>query len=409
MESYINNIKNELLDYVNKLRSEYLINKGQTKYEIKFTIANEIYNDFNVLNDKKSIIEYMNKLLEKSNSINKDYQKIYSDYLKETNNDKKRILIVRINELGAKLNAYNESYNIIYNNINKKIKPSKKEENVTPIKSKSIEPDKNEQVLNEDILISDKIIELLEKYYNLDSNSSEAKNILSQIYDLREKREDKFKNLFGDNYRVLITNLESIENMASMTPKEGFKPYELDSNAYIFELRNTINAINEYYFLEQLYIKKYYKSNSGISDIEKQNKYYKKYTNYLRKFHVLISSLFGSNNIEFSVLDSTISSNDLLSYLATCNLDGDYSVYKSKFENYKIGAEEADKKKYMESLTFLNKCINSLSNKAFEKLDGKIIKIIDKEIVFKDVIDERNRKLNEIYYSNMKNNKGMKL
>ena len=382
MESYISKIKNDLFNYVSKLRSEFLANKNQAKYEIKYMMAKEIYEDFVFLNDEKSINEYMNKLINNSNKTSDSYLQLYSNYSKETDSKKKKILLIELNECVARLNAYNECYNIIASYMNKK------EDNM-------------------DIVISNQIIDLLIKYNNLDKNTTEAKKILEEIYKLRTDREKRYKGLYPSSYRIYVSDLESIENLASTTPKEGFKSYELDAKNFISELRKVINAINEYYFINELQIKKYYKFNNNMSDQNNTNRFYKSFVNYLRKYHVLISSLFGKNKVDFEVDGSKITSNDLLSYLSTCNLDGDFSVYKNKFNNSYIGTETPDKKKYMETLVFLNKCINGLCEVVDKKLNGKKVTLVDKELVFDDIIKMRDNKIKEINLIDRKtDNKG---
>ncbi len=80
--------------------------------------------------------------------------------------------------------------------------------------------------------------------------------------------------------------------------------------------------------------------------------------------------------------------------------------------NVKIGTQNTDKSKYIESLVFLNRCINSLCDLAQKKSKNKIIKVIDREPTKKDIIKQRNSKLKEIYFESMVNrskNKGINL
>ncbi len=389
INTYIYNMRKELNRYAIKVQNEYYANKDASKYRIKYLIVVKIYENIMSLNDEKSIKEYLKVLLDNSNKCRTIYNDLYKKYSSEKDKEEKGKLVKQLNEYASRINAYNECYNIISKHFTKK-----------------------DELNNEDTITSDKIIGLLEKYNEMDKNTTEANRLLEDIYNLRVDRENKFKNLYGDKYRVYVSELESLENMASTINKEGFKTRELDSNSYILELRNTINAINEYYFINELKIKKYYKNNNNISDGNNDNKFYKKYNNYLRKFHVLISSLFGSSNYEFEVDGGMISTDDLLSYLATCNLDGDYSVYKNKFMNVKIGTQNTDKNKYIESLVFLNKCINTLCDLAQKKSKNKIIKVVDREPTKKDIINQRNGKLKEIYFESMFNrtkNKGINL
>ena len=197
--------------------------------------------------------------------------------------------------------------------------------------------------------------------------------------------------------------------MAAMTPVEGFKPYDLEIGSYILELRNTINAINEYHFIDELQIKKFYKKDNSVSDGINDNKYYKKYSNFIRKFHVLINALFKDRSIDFEVDSETISTDDFLAYLSTCNLDGDFSVYKKKFTGSNIGTLKADKKRYNESLMYLNKCITALCDLARKEALGRKIIVVDKEAVKSDIIKDRDKKLQDIYFMSQlrDSNRGM--
>lgn len=403
MNMNIYNMRKELHSYAINVQNEYYANRNVNKYRIKYLIVVKIFENIMSLNDEKSIKDYLNMLLENSNKCKKIYDDLYSKFNKETNNEEKTKILKELNEYVARLNAYNESYNIISKYFKVSLVIPKQEV------SKKEEQPKKETLTNDDTSISNTIIGLLEKYNDLDKNTTEAKRVLEQIYNLRLEREKKFKNLYGLNYRAYVSSLESIENMAAMTPNEGFKPNYLEIASYVLELRNTINAINEFYFIDELQIKKFYKKNNSISDGNNENKYFKKFNNYIRKFHVLISSLFTGRSINFEVDGETISTDDFLSYLSTCNLDGDFSVYKKKFVGSKIGTLNADKKRYNESLMFLNKCINALCEIARKEAGDKKIIVVDKEVVKSDLIKERDKQLKDIYVMSQiqANNRGM--
>ncbi len=405
-------MKKELFEYMVKIYNEYLANKTVNKYKIKYLTVYRIYYDIDALKDETSIRTYAHNLFGMSKTTRTTYDSLYSRYSKETNPTLKQKLLIELNECGAKLNGYNESYNIVNKHLNKKVTvtpsfPVKKETPSAPVKKetpvkkekpvKKEEPTPASDLTSDDTVISDKIIGLLERCNDLDKNTSEAKKILEEIYRLRVEREEKFKELYGDQYKVFISELESYENMASNMPSEGFKQREIDSGSYILELRTALNAINEYHFMNELQIKKYYKKDNNLSDGLNNNRNFKKYNNFLRKFHVLIKSLFGTKEVIFKVDNIEVSSEDLLAYLGTCNLDGDYSVYKNKFNGAFIGTEDTNRKKYIETLTFLKKCIDSLCEEAKKKLKDKIT-ITDTEMTKEDIIKKRNKRLKEIYY-----------
>ncbi len=387
----ISDMKQELFDYYIRIQNQYLSNKNEEKYRIKYVIISKIYKTISSMNDEMSINSYLIEIKNNSLSYRKLYDELLPKYSKETNISIKNSIAKQLNEYAARISLYNEVYNIIKKCFVRNIKSSTTKVNNSVVKTQK------SKFENEDTIISDRIIDLLEKYNDLDKNTTEAKRIIEEVYNLRVQRENKFKELYGRDYRVFISELESIENIASVSFKERFKEKELDSNEFISELRNTINAINEYYFIDVLRIKKYYKHNNDLSDGNNLNKFFKKYNNYLRKFRVLISSLFNNRQIVFKVNENDITTDDLLAYLETCNLDGDYSVYKGKFSGSFIGNEEANKKKYIETLVFLNICINSLCDLVKDKLNNRKINIVDKEMVFDDFIKKRNDKLKEIY------------
>lgn len=410
----IEKMKTELFQYAVKVQKECLDHGSTGKYRTKYLIVNKIYREVLALKDEKSIRAYAQELFNMSKTIKAEYDKLYERYSNETKKEVKASLVKEVNDCAYKLNAYNETYNIINSYLPKIIatpkkrdlNPPKMETPVTktvPLTRMETTPKKesmptNSSLLNEDTILSDKIISLLERYNDLDKNSPEALKIQAQVYTLRLNRENKYRELYGNQYRIFISEIESFENMASMMPSEGFKPREVDSNNYILELRTAINAINEYHFMNELQIKKYYKKDNSVSEGINENKFFKKYNNFLRKFHVLIGSLFKSREVTFDVDGIEVSSEDLIAYLGTCNLDGDFSVYKRKFDGSLIGTEEANRKKYNETLLFLNKCINSLCELAKKKLSSGKINIVDKEMTKDDIIKKRNAKFNEIYY-----------
>ena len=417
----IDSLQAELYNYALGVQREYFANKTVSKYRIKYAIVSKIYHEVNALKDEKSIRLYAQGLFSMSQQVQKEYQSLYSKYIYEINKTEKARLTTVLNECAARLNAYNETYNIInkylLQRVAVQVRPVEKKQPVSPVSERreinpptrsasptlvvpsvTGTPTMSGNLENEDTLLSDKIIGLLEKYNELDKNTSEAQAILDEVYNLRVNRENKFKELYGSQYRIFISELESYENMAAILPSEGFKTRELDSNNFILELRTAINAVNEYHFMNQLQIKKYYKKDVNLSDGLNENRNAKKFNNFLRKYHVLITSLFKNREVLFQVDGVDISTEDLVAYLGTCNLDGDYSVYKNKFNSSYIGTEEANRKKYIETLTFLNKCINALCELAKNELKGGKISVVDTELTKPDIIKKRNARLNEIYY-----------
>lgn len=404
-------LKTKLFNHLNQLINLYNSNPTDI-LEIKYNVALGVYEKINYMYDEQSIRLYLDEILKKSISLEDEYNKLRVEYENETNPVLKSKRLKELNKCGARISGYNEMYNICYEFFTKSASLSttqssgatKKVAPVTPVTNPNVKLDAkkssttiNANFPNADSKLSDKIIKLLEHYYDLDKNTTEAKRLQEEIYRLRIQREEQFKLLYGNRYRVFISEIESIENIAAMSVTKGFESRQLDCSTYISELRKTINAINEYHFIDELQIRKYYRRDNNLSDGSNDTKFYKSYRNFLRKFYVLIKSLFADRNVVFDVDGEKISTDDFLSYLKTCNLDGDFSVYKSKFSSTMIGNKAPDKYSYNYSLSFLNKCINSLCELVKSKIkDGKV-SFVDDEPTKKDYITSRDKKLKEIY------------
>ena len=406
----IYNLRKEIQKIAIEAQNEYYSTPHISKVKIKYLTLGEIYDSIKKKNNESELKEFAEYLVEQSNKYRQVYDKKLALYEKENDPTLRNDRVRELNDLVARINAYNVAYNIINKYLNLKDvyketkKTSRREEKITPKKvapkpvSNAKEEPKIEETVtftpssDEDKDISNRIIYLLQKDRETDEENTEYRK---QLYELRVQREEKLKDVIP-NYRVVLTELESIENMISISSNQTINEMNLDKMAYIKELRSTINAINEYHFAHQLQIRKYFKNDPYASLKKNDNDFYKKYHYYVRKFHVLINSLFGTNNISFKLEDKLITTDDLIAYLGTCNLDGDYSVYKTKFEEDRIGTIDTSKKTYESTLKFLNDCITKVCNIASGQIGDKKIKLVDNEPTRNDLIEKRDLRLSQI-------------
>ena len=410
----IYNLRKEIQTLAINAQDLFYAQPNIRKNKISYLVLGDIYDHIITLNTEEEIRNYALYLVDQSNKYRKIYDSKYDEYNRESDMDKKNAKARELNEIVARINAYNTSYNVINKYLSKETKRIEKpvpviepEKKVRPVVTKKVEvikeePKKIQQPVistpkvtyttgNADIDLSNKIIVLLEKDHSLEEESDIYRK---QIFTLRNEREEKYKVI--PNYRVLLTELDSLENMISISTNNKVNEMNLGREDFVKELRSTLNAINEYYFKDELAIKKYYRKNPDLGDKKNEALFLKKYNNYVRKFHVLIYSLFKNNNISFKLHDEVITTDDLLAYLSTCNLDGDFKVYSSKFGGNKIGVEDATKKNYEKTLKYLNECISTLCLIVQEKIQFSKIKLVDNEITNDDLIKQRDKKISEL-------------
>lgn len=235
--------------------------------------------------------------------------------------------------------------------------------------------------------INKKIMLLLEKLNTMDLYSSNAINVRAEINKLAQEREKIVYTYLGDGGVTFIRNIESMErNVAATFDSDTQKPRVLSTTSYLKELKNTILILADL---------KFYKLDSKyLSDEENKEDMFKElYFNTIKKYHNLVSSLYGRGNV---MIANGISSSELLSYFSIYNLDSSYSNFKKKYPNLMIGGDKVKSKDYNKSVNDLNNLINlflAKSKNRLEKTSGKV-RIVDsfenKKILKKELEENMN-------------------
>ena len=387
----IYNLRKEVQTLALKLQDEYHEN---SKMQAKFLLVADLFKRLLKMNNEESIRSYLKTILDEVSALENEYNPMLQEY----NKTKDKSLVSKINETGRKISGYNEVINVINKYLYKKAevkeepKAEVKEES-TVVAPKAPEVSKNEEKVSADDFVfnevkrSDKIIALLRELKGLDKNTSEAASLNKQIYDLRVKREELITERLG--MITDINELESVENRIVNTSYKPVSDYEADKNRYVQELRSTINAINEYYFLDVTKVSKHYPYDNNVSDGINDSKRLERFMFYINRFNSLIISLYGTKNFNIDVNGEKVSIDNILSYLETCNLSGGYIDFKSKFKESKIGTRTIDRKSYEEELSFVKECINRLCVMSMNKIGEGNITIKDCSPKIEHLFDER--------------------
>ena len=387
----IYNLRKEVQTLALKLQDEYHEN---SKMQAKFLLVADLFKRLLKMNNEESIRSYLKTILDEVSALENEYNPMLQEY----NKTKDKSLISKLNEMGRKISGYNEVINVINKYLYKKteVKEEPKaevKEEPTVVAPKAPEVSKKEEKVSADDFVfnevkrSDKIIALLRELKGLDKNTSEAASLNKQIYDLRVKREELITERLG--MITDINELESVENRIVNTSYKPVSDYEADKNRYVQELRSTINAINEYYFLDVTKVSKHYPYDNNVSDGINDSKRLERFMFYINRFNSLIISLYGTKNFNIDVNGEKVSIDNILSYLETCNLSGGYIDFKSKFKESKIGTRTIDRKSYEEELSFVKECINRLCVMSMNKIGEGNITIKDCSPKIEHLFDER--------------------
>ena len=387
----IYNLRKEVQTLALKLQDEYHEN---SKMQAKFLLVADLFKRLLKMNNEESIRSYLKTILDEVSALEDEYNPMLQEY----NKTKDKSLISKLNEMGRKISGYNEVINVINKYLYKKteVKEEPKaevKEEPTVVAPKAPEVSKKEEKVSADDFVfnevkrSDKIIALLRELKGLDKNTSEAASLNKQIYDLRVKREELITERLG--MITDINELESVENRIVNTSDKPVSDYEADKNRYVQELRSTINAINEYYFLDVTKVSKHYPYDNNVSDGINDSKRLERFMFYINRFNSLIISLYGTKDFNIDVNGEKVSIDNILSYLETCNLSGGYIDFKSKFKESKIGTRTIDRKSYEEELSFVKECINRLCVMSMNKIGEGNITIKDCSPKIEHLFDER--------------------
>ena len=348
-------IKNELFKMLSIEKEAYYKGtdlKEQNKSSEEYAIFKDYY--LKILNNDSFSYVYKLKddLINESKNLENKYKELLNDYNNQDDEKLKSQLAKIVNSYVYKIDAYNKTYNIINNNLKDN---------------------------------DDNSLEYSNKIINLIINNKEDNNY--EIYRLNDERRTRLIDMFGSNVIKYITKLESLEQLIARVSNDIIEPYKIDKKTYIASLKDTINAINDYYYLDTKN-SKYYKKSDDL--------YIHRFNLYVRKYHSLIKSLFKN---EFHIIETEygkISTNELLNYLEIYNIDGIYEVFISKNKGRVIGNNELNKKDYLDNIEMINKYINKLIEDANIKFKTKNITIVDNNSR-EELINERNELLKEIY------------
>ena len=226
-------------------------------------------------------------------------------------------------------------------------------------------------------------------------NNNQDESLLNEIFDLKERRRKISIIKYGEDILVSLTKLESLESRISRVHDNKADSYSLNKKEYRKSLLDTINAINDYYFLEYKN-SKYFKKNDNITIEENNRINYNKLMNYINKYFNLINSVSKNKNIMLDVDNKKINTDNLLSYLCIYNIDSDYQVFKESLKNKKINNNDYIKEEYLKQVVYINKCIDYLLNYTLDRIKNDNILIIDTIKDKDDLVYERDELINTI-------------
>ena len=349
-------IKNSINDLLVSQKNKYY----QSKFSDEREKINEIYNVYEkyylkiINNDSFSnVYKLKEEILKSAISYEKKYNDALNQYKELSSVSEKNKLSFTINSYVNHINALNTLYNILEEELN--IEDSNVLEN------------------------SNTIIELIKKADN-EKNIEEKNKLLSQIYNIKDERRAKFTSSYSESILEKINYLESLEYRIARCSDEEQKPYRLDKKAFIQTVKDTIKAINDFYYLE-------FKNSQFFKKKDKND--YSKLNVYLSKYHSLLYSSFKEKFHIIETNNGKISSDDLLNYLSVYNMDNNYEVFIAKNKNNKIGNEKINKESYTKNVNLMNGFINKLIEDLNAKIKGKYIDVVSEIDLKNELINER--------------------
>ena len=366
----IKNIKEELFKLLSLEKTCVYSSKDLEKranHNAKYDVYNYYYM---LISDNVSysyIFDMKKDVLEKVDELEKKYNELLDKYKKEESHEVKNKLAREINSYAFKIEAYNTVFNI----INKHLRTN----------------DSNS------VNISNQTIDLIKKIKK-ESDIEKKYHLEESLFRLNEERRLSLCEQ-TDSYVIKeICELESLE--LRIAESYSAQPtYTSNKKEFLTALKETIQAINEYYFLDYKKSKNY-KENPQRSKEDNDLMFKKRLDLYTNKFYSLITSLFNTNYYMIEKGESKISTDDLINYLSIYNLDGNYEIFRSKNKNILIGNKEINKFDYQEKVNYLKGMINTLIEKCANKIKNGTVEIVDKKSDKKELLELRNFKLAEI-------------
>ena len=374
LEEFKNKIKALLKEYELEGLSS---TKFKSKYEILFSMSESIL----LIGAESDLINLISSIMKNREYLIHSYNNKLKEYKEKQKNNvsihELNSIAIILNEMANELDIYKRIIDI-YNQIIKR---------------------KKENIKNDEIDNSELIIDLLKKYNNeKDSNKKEELNI--KVFNLVLEREKKVKDKYGIEGVKILFEIESLEKLIALK-KTNEKDYSLDANQYEKKIWDLVYSINEYNFRDKnnhYFINKTnYEYNNDLSEEENEENFYNKYISDINNFNNMIESLFNTKSINLIVNnDYNVTSKDIINYLTNYNLQGGYSLFKSKFENSRVGNEIVSKKIFHENVELINHAIISLCANAKIILGDKKVTVTSHQKTDSDLLKEIKNKYKEL-------------
>ena len=359
----INKIRSELFKLLSDEKENVYSSKNPEEkkmHNAKYNAYNEYYMLVHKDSSFSSVFDVKDKLLKKVLELEKKYKELLELYEKEKKIEEKNKMVTDINNYVTRIETYNEIYNI----LNKNLKSNNN--NYTDFSNKII-------------VLHTKIRE--------EKSKEKLNELEEELYRMQEERRALLSSETSINIIKEISELESLESRISNT-NFNLSSYTLNRREFLDELKDTIQAINEYYYLDYKKSKHYKETN----ELEKAQTF----DNYVKKYYALISSAFKENYYVIEKGDLKLSTDDLINYISIYNLDENYEIFRSKNKNILIGNKEINKNDYLTKVEFLKKSINLLIDQCSNKIQNKNVKVTYQIPNQDELIELRDNKINEI-------------
>ena len=289
--SEIYNLRKDYQTFALKVQSDFFASPNNIKLKIRYEIISKIYRELILKNNEKDIKDYLYSLVSIAKGFETKYDILFKDFKRGRDVSKSSL-----NEIAYRINAYNESINLINKHLVKKTVVVKKEEpkkvETKKVEEKKVEEKKTEEVKKkpiikieekkeekkkevkpkfvevptEETLYSDEIIMLIKKYNKLDKESPQCVKILKQIYELREKRKEKYIDLIGNEAISLLCEIDSLEMMMASASEQKNDSFVVNAKEYTELLTESLEGINEYHFTDYLLFPKHYESDNSLNE-----------------------------------------------------------------------------------------------------------------------------------------------
>ena len=400
------NIKKEFYDMVVAFHNEY----SQDKTKANIERYENMLRLYKVINSCKSLDEIKGCLQDIQKEIAVLKTK-YNEKVDEYKKDKKESTLKEIKEITKVAQGLTDAYSKANHMLSKRTKEVKKTPVVPKVEEKTeqkIVPKKiidtkdvdfDIQQIKEIDELTKQIISLKDQIAPLDPMSKEATELRKKINDLCNQRmQITYEQLgyMGINY---IRNLESLETRYSLhNDRNNSSSYEVNAEQYATKLEELLIVIADLKFngIKSQYVK----INENMDNKEKLKTYQDVYSKYMNEYFDLVQSLYDTKNPKIYINgDYSVTSTDLLNYLAIYNLKGGYQTFKEHHKSGKIGNEAVTKELYSSGLDKIEGFISSfkiVSKDLIQNKGGKIT-IQNQNITKEDMKFEIEQKMADLY------------